>query len=165
MTLNYKSYQQVLNLAGDKRRPRAKKLEDQIHKRTKTGCLTCRRRKKKCDEDLEDGKCQSCIRNFLDCCWSHSEKPVEPQSPVSECESAKTSSDSKCKNDSNASTGASAYPSPVSSPQSRPLEIKKTVKVLRLLDFPTKIAKPSTRLQIRFVNTSFDKGNAMVQIK
>ncbi|KAK6197577.1 uncharacterized protein RJT21DRAFT_123405 [Scheffersomyces amazonensis] len=40
-----------------------------IKRRTKTGCLTCRKRKKKCDEDKVNGKCQGCTRNFLECCW------------------------------------------------------------------------------------------------
>lgn len=35
--------------------------------RTRTGCLACRLRKKKCDE-LKP-KCQACIRNKLDCSW------------------------------------------------------------------------------------------------
>ncbi|ODQ80924.1 hypothetical protein BABINDRAFT_160362 [Babjeviella inositovora NRRL Y-12698] len=40
-------------------------------KRTKTGCFTCRQRKKKCDEHIDpvSGKCTGCIRNFLDCSW------------------------------------------------------------------------------------------------
>ena len=35
--------------------------------RTKTGCLTCRRRRKKCDETRP--ACQGCRRNFLCCQW------------------------------------------------------------------------------------------------
>lgn len=40
-------------------------------RRTKTGCMTCRLRKKKCDEEIDPatGKCTGCARNFLDCCW------------------------------------------------------------------------------------------------
>lgn len=37
------------------------------HNRTRTGCVTCRRRKKKCDESHPI--CSGCIRNGLDCSW------------------------------------------------------------------------------------------------
>ncbi|KAH7364835.1 hypothetical protein BKA65DRAFT_533358 [Rhexocercosporidium sp. MPI-PUGE-AT-0058] len=39
--------------------------------RTKTGCLTCRQRRKKCDE--RKPRCVSCTRNAIDCRWG--EKP------------------------------------------------------------------------------------------
>ncbi|CAI5756955.1 unnamed protein product [Candida verbasci] len=48
---------------------KSKKDSNQIKRRTKTGCLTCRKRKKKCDEDKINGKCQACTRNCLDCTW------------------------------------------------------------------------------------------------
>ncbi|ETN45934.1 uncharacterized protein HMPREF1541_00116 [Cyphellophora europaea CBS 101466] len=35
--------------------------------RVKTGCLTCRRRKKKCDESRPE--CRGCVRNHLTCQW------------------------------------------------------------------------------------------------
>lgn len=35
--------------------------------RTRTGCLTCRQRRKKCDE--KKPQCSGCARNFLDCIW------------------------------------------------------------------------------------------------
>lgn len=35
--------------------------------RTKTGCFTCRKRKKKCDEHYPI--CSGCARNFLSCVW------------------------------------------------------------------------------------------------
>ncbi|APA10085.1 hypothetical protein sscle_05g048550 [Sclerotinia sclerotiorum 1980 UF-70] len=35
--------------------------------RTKTGCLTCRQRRKKCDESKP--RCMNCTRNKVDCCW------------------------------------------------------------------------------------------------
>lgn len=38
-----------------------------IHHRVKTGCLTCRRRRKKCDE-LQP-RCVGCTRNHLVCAW------------------------------------------------------------------------------------------------
>ncbi|KAE8406503.1 fungal-specific transcription factor domain-containing protein [Aspergillus pseudonomiae] len=37
------------------------------HLRTKTGCLTCRKRKKKCDET--PGTCSNCARRWLSCEW------------------------------------------------------------------------------------------------
>uniref|UniRef100_A0A0B7KCT4 Zn(2)-C6 fungal-type domain-containing protein n=2 Tax=Bionectria ochroleuca TaxID=29856 RepID=A0A0B7KCT4_BIOOC len=37
------------------------------HSRTRTGCLTCRSRKKKCDEVRP--RCAGCRRNLLDCKW------------------------------------------------------------------------------------------------
>lgn len=83
---NYKDFQQVLNfsirpksVSGGSKSLAPKKNLNKIavtkpsstptNKRTKTGCLTCRKRKKKCDEDKVDGKCQACTRNFLECCW------------------------------------------------------------------------------------------------
>lgn len=39
----------------------------QVFPRTRTGCLTCRQRKKKCDE--EKPRCRACKRNKLDCSW------------------------------------------------------------------------------------------------
>lgn len=41
-------------------------------RRTTTGCLTCRVRKKKCDE--EKPTCTGCKRNFLICNWVEGEK-------------------------------------------------------------------------------------------
>lgn len=40
--------------------------------RTKTGCLCCRKRKKKCDE-LKPG-CSGCVRNNLQCVYPHIEE-------------------------------------------------------------------------------------------
>lgn len=118
MELSYRSYQKVLNIAlkpkattsscckkattttntNTKKVSKPKRDESQIKRRTKTGCLTCRKRKKKCDEDKVNGKCQACTRNFLDCCWPDpnaikpknkkqaqepkpKSKPTEPLSP------------------------------------------------------------------------------------
>lgn len=85
---NYKSYQQVINLSARTNTTSrstskvTKKLTQPIKRRTKSGCLTCRKRKKKCDEDLVDGKCQACTRNFLQCCWPQPATAVERESPV-----------------------------------------------------------------------------------
>lgn len=74
--MNYKSYQQVLDFSGIKehkvvkmRRKSTKPAIERAKRRTRSGCLTCRRRKKKCDENKTGGKCNACIRNFLECCW------------------------------------------------------------------------------------------------
>ncbi|QYS99609.1 Zn(2)-C6 fungal-type domain-containing protein [Trichoderma simmonsii] len=40
--------------------------------RTKTGCLTCRKRRKKCDETRE--RCKNCSRNALECIWPSKEQ-------------------------------------------------------------------------------------------
>ncbi|KAL4740979.1 fungal-specific transcription factor domain-containing protein [Aspergillus similis] len=50
-------------------------LPRHIIKRSKTGCLTCRRRKKKCDE--VHPTCGGCARNHLPCQWA---KDVYPRS-------------------------------------------------------------------------------------
>ncbi|KAG7666323.1 uncharacterized protein J8A68_000143 [[Candida] subhashii] len=87
---NYRSYQQVLNITvkpktvkattqpvnSTKKVAKPKRDENQIKRRTKTGCLTCRKRKKKCDEDKVNGKCQACTRNFLECCWPEQTIPT-----------------------------------------------------------------------------------------
>ncbi|OAP62658.1 hypothetical protein AYL99_01885 [Fonsecaea erecta] len=49
----------VKNYRKPRRRP--------AHLRTKTGCLTCRKRKKKCDENPII--CQNCARRKIDCVW------------------------------------------------------------------------------------------------
>lgn len=38
------------------------------HNRSKTGCLTCRRRRKKCDEAKPS--CTGCVRNRMSCVWT-----------------------------------------------------------------------------------------------
>ncbi|KAI1613408.1 fungal-specific transcription factor domain-containing protein [Exophiala viscosa] len=45
-------------------------------RRTKTGCLVCRRRKKKCDERLP--VCRACERNSLDCLWPSQDRTSAP---------------------------------------------------------------------------------------
>ncbi|KAF9884580.1 hypothetical protein FE257_001464 [Aspergillus nanangensis] len=46
---------------------------------SKTGCLTCRRRKKKCDE--RHPTCTACHRNALDCVWPTAETAARPRRP------------------------------------------------------------------------------------
>ncbi|KAL1868225.1 hypothetical protein VTK73DRAFT_3787 [Phialemonium thermophilum] len=53
--------------------------------RTRTGCLTCRRRKKKCDETRP--QCLGCTRNKLECTWPQETKD---QSSVSSGQSPST---------------------------------------------------------------------------
>lgn len=53
------------------------------HPRSKTGCVTCRRRKKKCDEIHP--KCDGCMRNGLDCSWPPGPGAEEP-SPKPHCQ-------------------------------------------------------------------------------
>ncbi|KIY04196.1 uncharacterized protein Z520_00889 [Fonsecaea multimorphosa CBS 102226] len=55
----------VKNYRKPRRRP--------AHLRTKTGCLTCRQRKKKCDENPV--VCHNCVRRKIDCIW-----PAKPDS-------------------------------------------------------------------------------------
>lgn len=45
------------------------------NRRTRTGCLCCRLRKKKCDE--RQPKCGACERNFLICTWQSKKSEVE----------------------------------------------------------------------------------------
>ncbi|KIW33279.1 uncharacterized protein PV07_00139 [Cladophialophora immunda] len=59
----------VKNYRKPRRRP--------AHLRTKTGCLTCRQRKKKCDE--HPGVCQNCAKRKIDCIW-----PAKPNSRSNE---------------------------------------------------------------------------------
>lgn len=165
--MNYKSYQQVLDLSCDKKRT-THKLKPKTEttaapkRRTKTGCMTCRRRKKKCDEEKIDGKCQSCIRNFLDCCWPGEET-------THECET--TPVKAKLEVEEKKNTGASAYPSPVLSPKVEAHEPKSEVKILQL-GGSHKVSKPkATKTKLlkkavaQFVVTSFDSERMLCQIK
>ncbi|KAK6463756.1 hypothetical protein DFJ63DRAFT_318790 [Scheffersomyces coipomensis] len=100
----YRSYQQVLNIAIQPKIAKSsiskkstigvsKKTtsitnnnnhnnnDPNVKRRTKTGCLTCRKRKKKCDEDKVNGKCQGCTRNFLECCWPEATVNVSSSIP------------------------------------------------------------------------------------
>ncbi|EEQ41787.1 hypothetical protein CLUG_05915 [Clavispora lusitaniae ATCC 42720] len=163
MSVNYKSYQQVFSLtSGCKRtsttKPKAR-AETVTKKRTKTGCLTCRRRKKKCDEVKVDGKCQACIRNFMDCCWSEEAKQTESVSPAVVATEKKPQS----------TKGASAYPSPIQSPRVSADDSGKEIKPLELPPSKYKITKPGRPKKqakmAQFVVTSFGADRELCQIK
>lgn len=180
--MNYKSYQQVLDLSGGKKctlkaRPVQSRDATEPKRRTKSGCLTCRRRKKKCDEEVEGGKCQACIRNFLDCCWAGNESNQQAtdlkieaskveaitESPLMKFNTTKAFSPRK---------GASAYPSPISSPKATPADDLKSIHSISLPPINMKVEKPRKKKVIdlhhskaAFVVTSFDKRNALCQIK
>lgn len=52
--------------------------------RTKTGCFTCRKRKKKCDE--KGPVCLGCSRNFLKCVWpSYATETLPKNFTISSC--------------------------------------------------------------------------------
>lgn len=121
----------------------AKPTKNATNKRTKTGCLTCRKRKKKCDEDKVDGKCQACTRNFLECCWPEPASGSVSASPTIKTETTIVKIEEPCCSDkhkhdyqvsprlpsieeqlqlktpplSPVSLAASIYPSPTSSPK------------------------------------------------
>ncbi|CAK7903206.1 hypothetical protein CAAN1_07S06370 [[Candida] anglica] len=163
--MSYKAYQQVLNLSTPKAATPVTKSETPTKRRTKSGCLTCRKRKKKCDEDVVDGKCQGCTRNFLECCW--------PEKPVSAAISTTPSPKIEFKTPKAPKTPLiqAAYPSPEMSPvfegkiehnEISKLELSKShYKVTK----PKKQTKPSTSPKTTFVITSFDKRNALVHVK
>lgn len=166
-TMNYKSYQQVFALSKPGKRTTATKAKMPhkavpAKKRTKTGCFTCRRRKKKCDEDVVDGKCQGCVRNFMDCCWPEEEK--------TECSTPKMEPTVCAKPVSTPTKGASAYPSPIMSPRNDDSASCKDIKPLELppskykVTKPTK-ARPAKKAPAQFVVTSFDQDRALCQIK
>ncbi|KAJ5114178.1 hypothetical protein N7456_002712 [Penicillium angulare] len=50
------------------------------HLRTKTGCLTCRNRKKKCDEAR--APCLNCTKRNIECVWQRSPNLQRPASPA-----------------------------------------------------------------------------------
>jgi hypothetical protein len=43
--------------------------------RAKSGCYTCRIRRKKCDEDIKDGQCSTCVRLNLQCLGFGAKRP------------------------------------------------------------------------------------------
>lgn len=162
--MDYKSYQQVLDLSGSKQaqlkyKPKTAKVSCAAKKRTKSGCLTCRGRKKKCDENKVDGKCQACIRNFLDCCW-----PTSTKSEPSTAAVAPTETPIKAKTIAKPSKGASAYPSPLSSPKLLTVEDKLLTNQQSIMKVskPRKVAPRTQAAQ--FVVTSFDKDRMLCQV-
>lgn len=90
-----------------------------VNKRTRTGCLTCRQRKKKCDEHKVNGKCQACTRNFLTCGWPAENTAGSTLNPLS------TSLLSPVQNYAKISVAElcapmaaeTAYPSPITTPK------------------------------------------------
>lgn len=164
-TMNYKSYQQVFALSKPGKcttitKAKMPQKAAPAKKRTKTGCLTCRRRKKKCDEEVVGGKCQGCIRNFMDCCWPEEEK--------AQCATPKLAPVASAKPVSTPTKGASAYPSPVMSPRSEDSDSCKDIKPLELPPSKYKVTKPKPARKAtpaQFVVTSFDQDRALCQIK
>lgn len=174
--INYKTYQQVLDLASDNKcTTKAAKTASPPKRRTKSGCLTCRRRKKKCDEEKVGGKCQACIRNFLDCCWPGevSHQHPETESVAQESTSTKSTTTLIIKEEKpTKGTGASAYPSPLMSPRAETADDFKDIKPLELpkSSIKTKVTKPAKKKSTRkapaqFIVTSFDQDRALCQVK
>lgn len=175
-SLNYKSYQRVLDLGSEKKtkasirepKPTASK------RRTKTGCMTCRRRKKKCDEHRTGGKCQACIRNFLDCHW-----PGEEEVKKENTESSVPASPQTPESLPVVDKGADAYPSPAMSPKAEHAETMTNCMDIKSLTLPpmkteVKVTKPkkSTKKILpkkaqgaKFFIASFDSGKSLCQIK
>lgn len=177
--MDYKTYQQVLDLSAPKQplKSRAKptKATGAAKKRTKSGCLTCRGRKKKCDENKVDGKCQACIRNFLDCCWPTQEGEAATPATVAEVATLPSlGSPITAKAElTDSNRGASAYPSPLSSPKLVSVE-EKHESLLKMQQATTsKVCKPkkaprSAREKAgvsQFVVTSFNKDRMLCQIE
>lgn len=182
--MDYRSYQQVLDLSDPKETLRSKtkaaKQPGAVKKRTKSGCLTCRSRKKKCDENKIDGKCQACIRNFLDCCWPSSatssatsnasvSATVLPTEAPTTCENAEQRLQEK--KPTQPSKGASAYPSPLSSPKLITVEETHEKLMKGMLSTMTfgKVSKQPRTTKAKttaslFVVTSFDKDRVLCQI-
>lgn len=174
--MNYKTYQQVLDLSGCKEthsKRMTKTTPGTAKKRTKSGCLTCRSRKKKCDENKVDGKCQACIRNFLDCCWPSFAAKDSTATPVAVASikfeaHASVTPTRIIKSGPTLSTtnGANAILSPVSSP--RLVTVEENHEVLTKSIPSMKVCKPQKNLQAskiaQFVVTSFDKDRLLCQI-
>ncbi|CAD1808255.1 hypothetical protein FOB58_001054 [Candida parapsilosis] len=113
METSYRSYQRVLNISvkpspssllsstkkvncSRTKVSKPRKDESQIKRRTKTGCFTCRKRKKKCDEDKVNGKCQACTRNFLECCWPEPAANQDSRKELEESVKTATVRSTKC---------------------------------------------------------------------
>lgn len=208
--MNYKNYQKVLDFAPNKKTAggyrHLRPAKSAPKRRTKTGCLTCRSRKKKCDEETEGGKCQACIRNFLDCSWpektsvklpassapTHPEalQPKAAETPVPHPAPSQLLATPQIESQrlrqlhmpilpkfrEKISHGASAYPSPVASPQFPPVEQEdshgcgdhETMQAITLPPIRTPAQKPlieHSRQPAKFIVTSFDRDRALLHIK
>lgn len=171
--MHYKAYQQVLDLSGTKKPSRAApKTSTTPKKRTKSGCLTCRARKKKCDESKVGGLCQACVRNFLSCSWPGDEAAPTKKTPelapeVPTTNMAPMPAKLPVLPTKPQDKGADAYPSPLASPLSSPKIAAVEEKPVKLP--PIKVQKPlaarkPTKLA-QFVVTSFDTRRELCQIK
>lgn len=183
-TMSYKHYQKVLdiNIRSQIGKPtHTKKVVKKspsttVKRRTKTGCLTCRKRKKKCDEDVVNGKCQGCTRNFLQCCWlgpvqdvtTLKPAPIIKTKPVMDKPCA-----DKCSIQSllatpvvTPATSYNPYPSPLPSPKDGVKEEFNDVKYMALpSNASIKFNNTTTpEKQPRFVITSFNTEKHLCQI-
>ncbi|KAK6529911.1 hypothetical protein TWF281_009065 [Arthrobotrys megalospora] len=97
--------------------PKAQKTASKTHKRSRTGCFTCRLRRKKCDE----GKpvCRACKHLGLSCdykrpSWWGNVEHRRRQKEVIKLQIKKTKVSEKAANNAMASMSVTAYPSSVS---------------------------------------------------
>lgn len=151
-------------------------------KRTRTGCLTCRQRKKKCDEERTNGKCQACTRNFLSCGWpvdhslllsSHSASPVSLQNSPTDRHS-KISVPDLCSPGNAANPLYNVYPSPAVTPTIKTCPMSPITPVDALILPPSRCHSLKNNLKIksntnadlgeRFVITSFDHKQTLCPI-
>ncbi|CAN3476246.1 hypothetical protein DICA0_D13014 [Diutina catenulata] len=184
--MTYRDYQQVLDINIRAKAPKASskrainKISKQspIRKRTKTGCLTCRKRKKKCDESVVNGKCQGCTRNFLDCCWD-APKPESPVVPATvarsnsvSSESSEASTSSSCSSASYNKCSISALLAPEDddvSPLSSPRPAMKREMDVDYIALPpsrqfTRVQQSPKEPAPKFIVTSFNVENEMYQV-
>ncbi|EEQ41759.1 putative zinc finger protein [Clavispora lusitaniae] len=85
------------------------------HKRSRDGCFTCRRRKKKCDE-ASYPKCHNCQANKLDCSWP--EHVTEKHKDKEEAVNTSATPDKKLETDRFVDTGISLLSSAITKPHS-----------------------------------------------
>ncbi|KAK8438501.1 hypothetical protein ACI3LY_004821 [Candidozyma auris] len=82
--MGYKEYQGVLQLKGSKI---ISKKPLKSYKRSSTGCLSCKRRKIKCDETKD--RCNNCVARKLDCQWPQPPHKESSALVVQSCSNAK----------------------------------------------------------------------------
>lgn len=170
--MGYKQYQQLVNITINKPTTNKKitKIRQPTKKtRSKSGCLTCRKRKKKCDEDVVNGKCQGCTRNFLSCEWSHSitasssNTMMTPDSCPVLPKITKVDIKSLCNEDvivpkqDAAPTVINPYPSPLPSPRIETKVMTNEVK-------PLILEKKVDKMDNTFIITSVDNNKRLVNI-